>query len=334
MYRLKKITALVLALGLSLSTAVFAVACGGGEESSSPVESSQSSSSVEESSEYTLTVTAVKEDGTPLSGVSFTLVGRRYEETVATNEEGKAVFQGAEGVYTLTLMDGLPEYHIADAYSKEITLTQNAETVFTVEDMTPNGSLEHPFIFSVNDEGEMEATIPANTTYHYEVYRAVNQSLRIENENVEVMFKDTTYTPANGKVEVAFGLTDMRDMAYFTLANTSNEVLTITMKLVATSASDEMELTIGQEVTASVTAEEGVEYVWTATTNGILKILSNSENKIISVSVAGVTETISAEETQLEIEVNAGDKVMVSVIAAQGAVGTISIVFTANFTAA
>lgn len=337
MNRLKKLTAFIVALCISLSTAAFAVACGGGEDSSSsPTESSQSSSSsTAENAEYTLTVSVVKEDGSPLSGISFTLTGRRYEETATTDAEGKTTFSGASGTYTLTLMEGLPDYHYADAYSQEITLSENTAVTVTVEDATPNGSEAHPYTFFVDETGGMAVTLPANVTYHYDVYRAAGQSLVIENENVEVTFNGTTYAPVGGKVVLPFGLTDMRDGAHFTVTNKTASELQLTFKLQDSSAAEELALPLGEATTASVTGDEAVVYTWTATADGVLKIVSSSEGKYIGVSVAGSTDVLSEEDTELEVEVSAGDVVTVSVSAISNPAGTtVEIVFTATFTAA
>lgn len=340
---LKRLTALIMALCISLGTAALAVACGGEDNTSqtessqgsnsSTTESSQSnSSSMAENAKYTLTVAVVKEDGAPLSGISFTLTGYRYEESATTDAEGKAAFSGASGTYTLTLMEGLPEYHYADVYSQEVTLSENTAVTVTVEDATPDGSEAKPYTFFVDENGEMAATLPANATYHYDVYRAVGQSLVIENENVEVTFNGTTYAPVSGEIVVPFGLEDMRDKAHFTVTNKSASELQLTFKLQDSSPVEELVLALDEAITASVTGDEAVVYTWTATANGVLKIVSDSKGKSIGVSVAGSTDVLTEEDTELEVEVNAGDVVTVSVSAISNSAGlTVEIVFTATF---
>ena len=335
MHRFKKLTAGLLALCFTVGTAAFVASCGGGDDSSSsPADSSQSSSSTsEEKTEYTLTVAVVKEDGTPLSGISFTLTGSKYEESATTDEEGKATFSGALGSYTLTLTEGMPAYHVVDVYSKTVTLSEDMTVTITVEDMTPDGSEEKPFTFIVNDDGEMSVLLPANATYHYDVYRALGQSLVIENENVEVSFNGVTYAPENGKIVVPFGLTDMREMAHFTVSNKSDGELQLTFKLQATAQEETFALTLGEAITASVTGDGTVKYTWTATANGVLRIASDSNSKSIGVSVAGVTEVLTEDDSYIDVDVNVGDAVVVAVSALSNASdSTVEIVFTATFT--
>ena len=131
----------------------------------------------------------------------------------------------------------------------------------------------------------------------------------------------------------------MFGVSLFEIRNLTAEDIQITVFFKDINETEEKQLSFGEAETATITnVEETVDYVWTATANGVLKIASSSENRVISINVVdetkNVTETFDESDADgyIEISVTEGAKVTVSVGVSNDATQQTTIVFTATFT--
>ncbi len=329
MTKFKKLAALVLALCM---TAGFGVACVDETESSTPPESSAQT-------EITLTVEVVTEFDEKVEGVSFEIkktTARRPKE-LTTNAEGKATFTGEAGEYQLTNIGGIPINFGNDDWinqTQTLTLSESTTLTLVLYDTSPDGSKERPFAFVIDSDSDMkgmQATVPANTTYHFVHYRSVGQSLLIENEHVEITHEGITYKPMNGILSIPLNLGNGHDMTSFTLTNTSNSEITINMQLTNTSDTlgsleKPIDLTLGS-TTAYVKDENAVYYRWTATAAGTLTVTCDDATAELVLE----NNTQSVVSNDLTLKVNEKDVIYIIVSADVEEGNSASIVFNATF---
>ncbi len=341
--KLKKPLALTLAL---VATASFAVACkvdtNSSDGASSPIENSESSSSSWVAQDVTLTVTVKKEDGTPMSGITFMVMREMDYELIVTDEEGKASYTNKSGTYYLSYESGAPYYHTGDwMYSQhELEITENKTMEFVVIDETPNGSKDRPFHLIVNDDGEMAAKLPASAVYHYVINRAMSKNLVIESDQVEVAYKGKTYTAEGGKVTVPLEIDNSFTTAEVAVTNKSTNEINVNIRLinlnvVEGSIDNPFMLTFGEETTAMMSSGDALHYKWTATAAGTIKVTCDSD--VDDIKLDNHTHSIvtgSTEDGEVTLEVSEGDVVFVIVSLKDGATaedGGTPIAFTVNW---
>ena len=337
MSKFKKITATLAALFMAFGTVAATTACGGEKK-------------------VILTVVCKDEMGNPISDVDVEIkYGAKVVGELKTNEKGEAKYtvkkdQTEKDYLVFVDSEDFPEHYYPDSYSWRGAVTQSTSVEFIAEDWTPDGSEEKPFMYVGGDAGEMEQTIPANTTYYYEANKLGGRHLFVENENVEVIYKNNTYEydEAKGYVEAPVGEgvapNNPNETRTFAVKNNSDAEITVILNLKNPisdpgTANNPHDLTIGEKETKITVSESGtkatvVYYAWTATTTGELTISSDSNEKYIAVAVDGTTQTL--EETSMTVNVTAGQKVTISVSVyidsdAPLADGEYAISFTTNF---
>ncbi len=343
MKKIKKLTAFLTALCMMIGSAAFAVACGDSGDSSSNASSSESSQSTssEEIQKATITITLQKEDGTKVEGVQFTFKKGKVTERVTTDAEGKAVFTGALGEYTIRCSTStLPDLHTPLDWqtTQTVDLTQDVSFTFTLEDLTPDGSPEKPFSVGADDTGvSKEVKIPANATYHYILYATLADNLVVENSNVQIANESTTYNPVNGIVIMPITLDGTHDNMSFTLTNTSSSEISIVIKLTSNSVEgsifNPLALTPNTQLTAEklVTSDDDTDtdtvyYKWTATADGTLSV-TTPLSSIATSDIVLENSTTSYVSDGWTLTVNEGDVVYVIVSLEE----LDSLAFTANF---
>ncbi len=333
----KRIATILTALCLTFGTATLAVACGGDDPA--PVTPAKT--------EATLTLTVKTEEGTPVAGVGFLLTLGEDVTLLTTDENGTATHTGKTGTYTLKNVDGIPAYHDADwTFTEwEVELIDDKTVALVLEDATPDGSQDNPYIYLSDEDGAMSVTLPANGTVYFVAYRFANQAITIANENVKLTYGGQTYTAVGGTLTVDFGLTNNFEGAEFSVTNLSDSALTVNLQRtnlglgVEGSSDNPFTLTLGTEITAVMGDLEEVYYKWTATGAGTLTVSSTSE--IDSIVLENATHSVVADSTAdskdgtATLTVAAGDVVYVKVSLVSTAVGTVgaSVPFTAVFTA-
>ncbi len=329
MKKFKKLAALLLALCMTVG---FGVACGGGTESSSGAESSTAT-------EATLTIEVVTETGEKVEGILFEIkksTAKRPQE-LTTDADGKATYTGELADYVLTNLGGIPAYYGNDEWVgsiQNLTLSENTTLTLILYDTSPNGSKERPFHFVIDVESEtntIETTIPANTTYHFDHYKSTGQSMLIRSEHVEVTYKEITYKPVNGVLSVPLNARDTNEVVYFTLTNTSDSELTLSMELLSNAVVGSIErpfdLTLG-DTTAAVKGTDAVYYRWTATAAGTLTV----DCKDATATLVLENNTQSVVSNDLTVSVKENDVVYIVLSVKDADENTdASIAFTATF---
>ena len=314
---MRKMAAFAAAICMAFAASATVVACNGGDNSSS----SSSSSSVQK---VNYSITFKDQDGLSVVPVSLQLLQNEEVESTATiSAQGVASGEVDEGSYVVEVE--LPEGYLQTSNTITVNFTAaDATEEILVFNNTPNGTAVRPFGFIVSDAYEMETTIPADGTYYYSC-SAVNATLVIESESVQVHYNDTVYSPREGVVEVPFEAEegDAKGQIMFTVTNLTNADVTVVLKLVYPEGSYENPetLVIGEATTATVVGDGIVYYEWTATGAGTLTISSVSE--INSVSLYNKTSGVATGYVHLtatesvSVVVSAGD--VVSVMVAAGA---------------
>lgn len=287
MHKFKKYAALFMALCMTVGSAAFAVSCDDSANSSTGSETSESSEETTE--KFILTVTVQTEDGTGMEGIKFRLKRKSKRIEATTDANGVATFEAAAGTYELTYVEGNPLYHSGDwtTVTHEVELTENKQLTFVLIDESPNGSAERPFNLLINEDGTTDATVlPANTTYHYTLYRTIADNLIFESTSLKVEKEGTVYSPIDGVIVMPVELNDTYDYITFTLTNTSNEEITVTGYTTSSAAQGSLfnpfALTFDTEITAerldTETENETVHYKWKATASGTLTVTSQTAN--------------------------------------------------------
>ncbi len=271
------------------------------------------------------------QDGTPISNVTayFTHQNAQLPQVkISTDENGKASATLWEGSYTLSY-ENLPEGHLPDDVRMTV-VKGTADYVLKVINNIPNGTEERPF--SVHSE-TMEVKIPANTSYTYVLFNAMNRTIVIENTTLKVSYKSVEYAPdENGTVSVLLTNESPRDPGYFTLINTTDAEVEATLRIVSAPGSMENPYAIealDENVVAAVAKDTTVYYKWVATKTGVLMVTSHTPNNHITLSNL-TNSTVSyftngAAATYLNV--TAGDEILISVAIGRSDKNSTEVVF-------
>ena len=230
------------------------------------------------------TVSVKTDKGVAVKGAKFVMWANvdNSKTDLETGDDGKATVNVAVGEYDLELdSETLPEMHFPDTYKWTLDISESVTSLeVVVENIAPDGTLEKPYYFSVNDENEASVTVPASATVYYELRNISGASLFIQTQGVEVVYSGTTYTydAQKGYVEVPLAKTDTNSRAKFALVNKEDAEITINAILQAPEGSQEnpIELTATGNVETHVAGRESTYFKWVATETGVLQITSES----------------------------------------------------------
>lgn len=273
-----------------------------------------------------VSLTVFDQDDVAVKGVQVILT---YDEenifTAVTGDDGKASVDALTGQCKVTFE--CPEGYLG--YPQTITVS-GSEVCFAleVENTTPNGSQERPFVF--NEESQ-KLEFPASTTYHCMISNST-RIMKIQNPNVKVIYKDQTYTPdASGLLELLFeAVEDSREPIRFQIVNTAtaaNEVTVAFEALPGTAGNPHVIKTLGEKITVEINKGSIVYYKWTATEAGTLSLTSLTELgalKMQNNTKSTATEETKASASTVEIAVSAGDEILI--YAASGSTAEVSTV--------
>ena len=257
------------------------------------------------------------QDGTPMAGAVVTLLpendsGEEEAAPVTADENGNLTVTLPEGKYTVRY-DVLPEYVLG--IDTSITVTTGMEPVaLTVTNNTPNGTPDRPFVVN---EDTVPASIPVGANYTYTLFGANNRTVTIVGKDLEVTFKETTYTP-DEKGEISFRITSdsPREHIFFTVANKGSETCETTINLASDPGSMDNPIAIeslGESISVNVPKDGMVYYTWKSTAAGTLTV--NSADAINNISLNNLTTSQVTNFTQgsetASIAVNEGDVITV-----------------------
>ena len=259
----------------------------------------------------------VDQDGNAVSEAVFTILPDTEEgesATVNADEEGKCSVSLPFGNYTVRF-DVLPEYVLG--IETPVTVTENmAPVTLTVTDNTPNGTEERPFVITENTS---TVTVPAGETFYFTLFGGNNRTLTVENANAEITYNGTTYTPdADGVVSVRLATESLRDHVLFALANKGSEDADMTVVILSDPGTMDNPIIVeelGVSITANVPQDGMVYYLWTATSDGTLRVASADSINNISlnnVTTSHVSNFTEGNETET-LPVKAGDQITVVV---------------------
>lgn len=343
MKKIKKWLTLFTSLCVGACISAF-VACDGEESFSQTSSGSSTQQSSVEEAEETLTITVKDTKNNPMSGIKITISkGATAVAQVTTTANGTASAQLQAGMYTLTLdYETLPTMFIPDASQKTVTIAdEEAFVEFTLEDLNPDGSQDKPFTCFPGETEQFALTLPANTTYYYNAVKVVSKKIIIHNESVTVTFNNDVYTPVAGELEIPIGAnaTSPNTLVPFSVCNTTGAELSVVIYFEDIITIEQRDLTFNEEIKVSL-PDSGttIDYNWTATSDGTLRIECNADRRNIAINVkddmANVTTMMEGNELIVEVKAGASVKVIVSATMPAQGDAPAEIPFTATFTPA
>ena len=274
----------------------------------------------EEDVEVTVEFTIKDTDGAALSGISaiFTDGDGNIVISDPSDENGKITVDLYTGRHSVTYdYDGdVLGYYLSETTSVEIKKDTKAIDLY-LKDNNPDGTAEKPYSILAEDES---ITIEANTAYYYIVYRSVNLTFSIEGESLKLTYANQEYTPdADNKISFSLLGDDTNAVALMLIENTSNEDKTypVSVKSFPGSYGNPYVLTtLGESVnTDLITSDQIVYYSFVAEKDGTFSITLMSEKCSVSMTNAtnsqNANTTGDAENKTVELEVKAGDKIMI-----------------------
>lgn len=260
-------------------------------------------------------LTVTDQDGVAVKDVTVKLTfdEEKFFEVI-TDANGKASAEVIAGACKVTFE--CPEGYLG--FSQTITVSQK-ENVFALQILNniPNGTKDRPFVLN---EASKTLEIPANTT-HYCMISNSTRIMIIQNANVKVVWGGTTYTPdATGKLEVLFeAVENSREPFVFEVINTSavtNSTVISFEAIPGTEGNPHKIEVLGEIVSTEVQKGEIVYYKWVATQDMTLALTSLSQMgalKMQNNTKSMATEETSGMSSTVELEVNAGDEVIIYV---------------------
>lgn len=258
----------------------------------------------------TFTVTDQENAAVPGAVVSFTAGGKTVKGTA--DAQGKFTLTLATGSYSLEYeFDG---YYYGNTNTANINASTETLTL-KVTNNTPNGTQTRPFPLTV---GENELTVPANTSYYYIVYRAVNLIATVEGAGAKVTYGDDVYTIADEAVSFDLEGTSTNSAELILIENTLDDEAVFGVEINSrpgTQGNPYVIEALGDEISLDgLTEDDIVYYSYTALEAGTLKITVTSDNTVASVlntsnSVANSTSATGTRE--MTIAVAAGDRIVI-----------------------
>ncbi|MBR1974391.1 MAG: hypothetical protein IKA20_00905 [Clostridia bacterium] len=347
---MKKTLMLLLSIMMACGTAAFAVACndgkGGSSENLCAAHIDEDEDLIcdvcgeeiepEEAVEVTVTFTVKDLEENTLAGITVMFMSEDIDTISAVSGEGgKLTATLPTGSYSVMYdydVETVGGYYQSNTQSVEIK--ENTTTIdLYLENRTPNGTQDRPFSLNV---GENEVKIPANTSYYYIVYRAVNLYAEIQGESVKAIYDQTEYTPdENGEISIKLKGTNTNSVETILIENTANEEATYVVNITSApgTASNPHEIkTLGEAITTdALPPRESVFYTYTATAAGTFTIVVSSENSYVSITNTRNSlnaNTNDVENGTLTLTVEAGDQILIDCSVTVQGEETASVIFT------
>ncbi len=293
-------------LGLACVSLAFGlVACGDTDKKENEGEKPSVETPV--SVEYTLVFT--DQDDLPAKGLVIKVTqGNTVVAEGETNAEGKFSATATEGAYSVEYLYSTSGQYEMDTTS--ITLSQsNAVIELKVENTSPNGTKNRPYLFYSNDDGEMTISVAAGATVWYTAYKR-NEKVVVACENAfVVLYGEETLTPTEGEVEIAIDEIDIHGSILFAIVNQTDaesETLIYYPVEPGSTARTAFEVELNTPTTATVSGAKNVYFTWTATADGKVMV-SSDDFKGCGVSLQNITQNKYAEIGALQMEVAEGD---------------------------
>ncbi len=346
---MKKLLPIILCLALLVSVTVLVTSCG----PTTPPEPCEKHTDLDGNrvcdvcselmldlpKDVTVSFTVEDQDGIIVPGVevTFTSTADAAKKVTATGgTDGRLTATLTEGTYRVSYdcdVDAIG-YYLTDTSS--ITVEESTtELTLKLINNNPNGTEDRPYILSV---GENSITLPANTSYYYAVYRAVDLIAYINGEGIKVTYRGTEYTTDDGEISFALLGEATNSVEFILIENTSAAEVTASATVKSTPGSSGNPYVIEAEGEVSregITKSDIIYYTYTATAAGELKITLTSENSYVNMinsrnSVA--TNTTAADSAVITLTVEAGDEIIIDCTVTKDSTTTLT--FTVELTPA
>lgn len=258
------------------------------------------------------TITVTLDNGDSLAGVAFVAKNENEEYSLKSDDKGVISAALKVGKYALSFdYETLPAGCVPETGMLEVAEGKGAISI-EIRDNNPNGTLEKPYFIT---EDQTAVSIEAGAELHY-IYRgAAMRYLQIENADISITYKGTTYDAVDGIVSILI-TPQVGEMTAFSVKNKSNAKIDTTLALVSPAGSMDNPIQMNENsVIVSVAAEEVVYYSFTADKNGVLVVTSQSALNNISLintatnAVSALTEGSAGEYMM----VSAGDVIKIAV---------------------
>lgn len=170
--------------------------------------------------------------------------------------------------------------------------------------------------------------IPAGGSIHYRL-KTPGSFLRVEDENAKVVAGETEYLAQDGILEMVLPA-DASQVVSLAFVNETSEDKAYTVEILAALGSQENPIELDSIANIQTALEEGdtdgIFYRWIADQSGVLKMALGSVECADDVADAVITVNgesvrLSDHNGQAEIPVNAGDEVLIQVLAGENAEG-------------
>lgn len=170
-------------------------------------------------------------------------------------------------------------------------------------------------------------TIAAGETVHYRV-KTSGTFLRVEDEEIAVVYDGNTYTPEDGVLELTLPADDSKALS-LQFTNNGSESKTFGVNIMDALGSQDNPIVLESIALIETALEEGdsdgIHYVWTADADGVLyfgigKAECADDVADVIVTVNGESMSV-AEAGAAEIPVSAGDTVAIQVLVHENADG-------------
>ena len=267
---------------------------------------------------YSVTFTTIDDEDVKIQGLIL-LIENEYDEvfTATSNAEGIATITLEAGEYRVTYKEeSIPENYLC--YPKNIIVNEDGMLIeLEIRNNTPNGTAARPYV--VTEEVET-LTVPANSTYYYNVPHASDRTLVVTGSDFTITYNAEVYELINGEVRIKLVETDPNDPSLFSVTNNSSEELNASIVLESAYGSQNNPIIIeslNEVIRATLTTDGSLFYKFTANFTGTLKIESVSESKNIKAtnSTNSVQAELDAEGSYLVLDVTDGDIVSIIVSA-------------------
>lgn len=266
----------------------------------------------EEKTEVAVSFSVTDQDGAAVPGVKVIFTNKKGGTPVeATADDlGKLSATLEIGGYSVVYdydVDAIG-YYLSETTS--ITVANDTTAIeLKMKNNNPNGTESRPYVISV---GENSLTIPAGTTYHYTVYRAVDLLLDAKSDAIKITYAGATLMPENGNVHVELLGDNTNAVENFTIENTSASELTFEVELYSRPGTIGNPLVI-EAVGETVTAEGLIKgdmtyYTYTATESGTLTVTLESPScYLAATNTRNSVSDNTLESSVITLEVQAGD---------------------------
>lgn len=197
------------------------------------------------------------------------------------------------------------------------------------KEIVGSGTASDPYLRFPNDDMTVRTlNVPAGKSLHYNIYRVGGMILTINNANAYVVHEGTRYNANGGKVTVQVVSALASDAVSFEIGNSGSSAISFTLsfanqagsymnpvKVSSLSGNNSISLPEGHDsgYYYKYTAEKNgtIRFYMTATSDSVMLVTNNSNSAQRTSEDDALTD--SQGNTYIELEVQAGDEIIINV---------------------